>query len=139
MEQNLIFGLVSGRLAVLKPSKLKYATLRVFFHGQNIVVCSNRDTSPRDLFIMTLCAATQSFFYTFFFFFTTDGFFFPRLEFCHDDETWQAIGKGFFLPWHSAHSRNWLLSYVGIHYWITSLSKVYWARLVNPTIQANTL
>ena len=38
-------------------------------------------------------AATQSFF----FFLTTDGFFFPRLEFCHDDETWQAIGKGFFI------------------------------------------
>ena len=67
MEQNLRFGLVLGHLLVLKPaqSKLKYLTLRVVFlcfHGENIVGCSNRDISSRDLFVMTLCAATQSLF-----------------------------------------------------------------------------
>ena len=56
MKQNLIFGLVFGRLAVLKISVIeqKYAT----FEGRFFFMFSRAKeidcTSPRDLYVMTL-------------------------------------------------------------------------------------
>ena len=72
MKQNLRFGLILGRPAILKMSAiiLKYPTksektVHVCFKEyffvtklakipQSIVVCGNRDSSPRDLYIKTL-------------------------------------------------------------------------------------
>ena len=60
MEQNLRFGLVLGRLAVLKPAQIeiKYAT----FKGNVFEEMSQRPhsivgCSPRDLYVMTLIKA----------------------------------------------------------------------------------
>ena len=51
MEQKLRFGLDLGQLAVKNWVSLKfYVGLEIF----SVVSCSNRDTSPRDLSIMTL-------------------------------------------------------------------------------------
>ena len=57
MEQNMIFGLILGRLAVLKiwDWALKYAT----FEGNFLMFSWAKKTSPRDLCIMTLLTCSK--------------------------------------------------------------------------------